>query len=431
MDIMEAKASLYVPACLRSFQGFNTIDIKESVTEQTMVLVLEKTDDRVHLCNCCGGRQGAYHSQYKVVARHMRMMGWFVSVLFYREKRWCETCRGNTSEFIEFLCPTSPHITLELAWWINRLSEITSVLAVSELESVDKMACYKVDHHILSRLLQGYEIPKVKRISVDEVYARSEKQRKAGETRDDLFLTVIVDQKTHKVIWVSQSRRQEALDTFFELLGPEACKEIEVVATDQHEAYTASVKKYCPQAEVVWDRFHLVQKFNEALNEERKLELAKIDPEGEMGDLLNGKYRYVFMSKAENRSKKDQRHIDEVMRLNERVAKLELIKEHFHRMYNAPDVLSAQVMFSECYQWAMQTNANFIVDWIRRVMGDQRFWNFWVYRLTSGVSEGINRAIKGLKWQAYGYKNMAYFALKIMQKCGYLNHRFYLAAISH
>lgn len=35
-----------------------------------------------------------------------------------------------------------------------------------------------------------------------------------------------------------------------------------------------------------------------------------------------------------------------------------------------------------------------------------------------------NRAIKRLKWQAYGNKNMAYFALKIMQKIGYLNHKY-------
>jgi transposase len=428
---MDQKTSLYVPACLRSFQGFNTIDIKEFIADQEMILVLEKSVDRVHLCGCCGAKQGAYHSQYKVTARHMRMMGWFVSVQFFREKRWCKTCRGNTSEFIDFLCPTSTHITLELAWWINRLSEISSVLQVSELESVDKMACYKVDHHILTRLLQGYKIPGVKRISVDEVYARGPKQQKIGETRDDLFVTVIVDQRTHKVIWVSQSRRKEALDAFFELIGPEACKEIEVVATDQHEGYAASVRQYCPSAALVWDRFHLVQKFNEALNEERKKELANIDPEGQMGDLMNGKYRYVFLTKAGNRGKLDKKHIDQVMKLNERMAKLELIKEHFHKMYNAPDVATAQVIFSECYEWSMQINANFIVDWIRGVFDEQRFWNFWIYRLTTGVSEGINRAIKGLKWQAYGYKNMAYFALKILQKCGYLNHRFYLAAIAH
>src|SRR5258708_9704874 len=104
MDIMEAKASHYVPYCFRIFQGFNTIDIKESHSTHEMTLVLEKSKERVHLCNCCGGKQGAYHSQYKIVARHLRMMGWLVSVQFYREKRWCETCRGNTSELIEFLC---------------------------------------------------------------------------------------------------------------------------------------------------------------------------------------------------------------------------------------------------------------------------------------------------------------------------------------
>lgn len=427
---MEAKAQLYVPACFRTFQGFNTIDIKEFAGEQRIELILEKAKDVVHTCGCCGNIQGAYHSQYRVVARHLRMMGLLVSIHFFREKRWCEHCQGNTSEFIIFLCPTSPHITMDLAWWINRLSEISSVLAVSKLESVDKMACYKLDHYILKRFLQGYKIPKVTRISVDEVYTRSKKQMKPGETRDDLFMTVIVDQRTHKVIWVSKSRRKEALDNFFELLGPEGCSQIEVVATDQHDAYTASVKQYCPQAKVVWDRYHLVQIFNDALNEERKLELQNIDPEGEMGDLMNGKYRYVFLTKSSNRSKLDQNHINHVMKLNERMMKLELIKEHFHKMYHASDVLSAQIMFGECYQWAMQINANHIVEWIRRVMHDERFWNYWIYRVTSGVSEGINRAIKGLKWQAYGYKNMAYFALKIMQKCGYLSHKYYLQSIA-
>jgi transposase len=428
---MDQKASPYVPYCFRTFQGFTTVDVKEFIQTTEMELVLEKNTERKHLCACCGDILGAYHSKYHVKARHMRMMGWLLTVSFFREKRWCKKCGKHRSELIDFLCPTSPHITMDLAWWINRLSELTSVLSVSCLESVDKMACYKVDHYILQRLLQGYTIPKVTRISVDEVYARSKKQQQEGETRDDLFLTVIVDQRTRKVIWVAPSRRKEALDQFFAVIGPEACKEIQVVATDQHDAYAASVAEHCPNACVVWDRFHLVQKFNEALNEERKIELTRIDPEGDMGDLMNGKYRYVYLTKAENRSKKDQLHIDQVMKLNERMAKLELIKENFHKIFNIADVQLAQIKLGECYQWAMQINANCIVEWIRRIMGEDRFWNFWIYRVTTGISEGINRAIKGLKWQAYGYKNMEYFMLKIMQKCGYLNHRFYLAAISH
>ena len=422
---MEAKARIYVPQAFRNFQGFSVKDIKESRASKTMEIVLHKVDDKVHLCNCCGGILGAQVGRYWVRARHLRCFNWTVTVGFWREKRECSTCKKVRSEMIEWICPTSPHMTLELAWWINKLSEVTSVMSVSRLESVDKMSCYKVDHYVLQRMLQGYEIPKVTKISVDEVYARTKKQLKENENRDDLFLTVVVDQSTHKVIWVSQSRRKEALDHFFELLGEEACKQIEIVTTDQHDGYGASVEEYCPQATIVWDRFHIVQKFNDALNEERRSELERLDPEGKMGDLMNGKYRYVFLTKASKRSKLDQKHIDHVMELNSRMAKLEIIKEHFHQMFEARDVMEAQEMLGHCYEWAVQIKAIHLMSWIWNIMDQERFWNYWKCRLTSGVSEGINRAIKGLKWQAYGYKNMAYFALKIMQKCGYLNHRFF------
>ena len=424
MGNMEQKASLYIPYAFRNFQGFSVVDIKESIAEQKMEIVLEKNPDHVCLCGRCGERLGAMKDRYWVRARHLRVFNWQVAVGFWREKRWCPNCKKVRSEMIDFICPTSPHVTMELAWWISRLSEITSVLQVSKLESVDKMTCYEVDHHILKALLQSYQITKVTHIGVDEVYARGPKQLKAGETRDDLFFTVIVDLRTHKVIWVSRSRRKEALDQFFKLVGPEACQDIRVVATDQHDGYTASVKEHCPNAVVVLDRFHLVQNFNEALNEDRRAELENIDPEGEMGDLMNGKYRYLFLTKSKNRSLKDQQHIATVTQLNKKMAMLEIIKEHFHKLFDAPTELDAKVMLAEIYQWSMDANAGNVFKWIRGILQDSRFWNFFAHRFTSGVVEGINRAIKGLKWQAYGYKNMHYFALKILQKCGYLNHRY-------
>lgn len=288
------------------------------------------------------------------------------------------------------------------------------------------MSCYRVDKYILKRLLQGYRIPKLTHIGVDEVYARGPRQLKEGENRDDLFLTVIVDLKTHKVVWVSQSRRKKALDEFFELIGPIACKEIIVVATDQHEAYSASVKIHCPRANIVWDRFHLVQQFNNALNEDRRKELENIDPEGKMEDLMNNKYKYIFLTKAKHRSQKDSIHIDYVTGLNYKMARLEVIKEHLHKMFDCQDKEQAQAMLTEIYEWSSQAKAWNINKWIHSVMGDQRLWNYFDHRVTTGVVEGINRAIKGLKWQAYGYKDMFYFALKILQKCGYLNHRFIL-----
>ncbi len=84
-----------------------------------MNIILEKTEDRVCLCGRCGLKLGAMKDRYWVTARHLRVFNWQVTVSFWREKRWCENCKKVRSEMIEFICPVSPHITMELAWWIS------------------------------------------------------------------------------------------------------------------------------------------------------------------------------------------------------------------------------------------------------------------------------------------------------------------------
>jgi len=426
---MGSKAKVYLPAVFQVFQGFDVIDLKEWRSTQTIEVILEKNGAKTHHCARCGNVLGALHDRWRVRAKHLRLMGWDVRVIFFREKRHCAHCKKVRSEKIDWICDSSPHITMDLAWWLNRLSEVTSVLAVSRLEKIDKEACYQVDKYILTRLLQGYRIPKVTHISVDEVYARSPKQQKADETRDDLFLTVIVDMKTRKVIWVSESRKKQALDDFFSLIGEEARSQIEVVATDAHESYSASVKEYCPKATIVFDRFHIVQTFNEKLNDERRAELENLDPDDsrteEIGDLMNGKYRYVYLTKDRNRNKTDRWHIEEVARLNAKISRLEIIKEHFHKMFDCNTRGEAQTMMEQCWEWAGQCGAETLRDWLEKMLDEERLWNYFTYKVTTGISEGINRVIKGLKWQAYGYKDMFYFRLKIMQKAGYLNSQFH------
>lgn len=426
---MTSKAEIYIPRCFQTFQDFLVIDIKEYARRGHMELILEKRAERKHHCWRCGTELGAMKDRYRVRAKHLRVMLWSVSVVFWREKRWCGGCKKVRSERIEFMSPTSPHVTLDLAWWLSRLSEITSVLSVSKLESLDKEACYRIDKFILTRLLQGYRIPQVTHIAVDEVYARGPKQLKEGENRDDLFLTVIVDIKTHKVIWVSKSRKKEALDEFFMLFGRKACRKIKVVSTDQHEGYGASIREHCPNAIQVWDRFHLVQNFNEALNNDRRQEYANLDPESknyeDLADLMRPKYKYIYLTKKDKRSDKDQAHFEHVAKLNEKIYRLELIKEHFHKLFDCQDPIEAQVHFAEVYEWAFQASAWNILKWVMKVREEERFWNYFKCKVSNGVSEGINRVIKGLKWQAYGYKDMQYFALKILQKAGYLNSRYH------
>jgi len=418
-------SKVYIPAAFRCFQGFVVRDLKEFRKEQLIEIHLEHSGEHEPQCHHCGSRLGHYHSRHPLRLKHIRMMSWEVRVCFHRNKYHCAECKKIRSERIEFLCPVSPHITKELSWWVNRLTEMSAVNQVARLESIDKKTCYEVDKHILRNLLQGYKIPSIEALAVDEVYARSPQQMREGENKDDLFFTVIIDARTRRVIWVTQSRRKEALDEFFKLIGPSACKNIFVVATDQHEAYSQSVKQYCLQAKVVWDRFHLVQRFNEALNLDRDEELRRLIEAKEVSrDYLLRRHKFKFLTKAENRSTSAQKHIEKISKLNHKIAQMEMIKEHFHQLFECQNYLEAKRMFDECVRWAFESKARCLLKWLKSIRKDARFWNFFTHKLTNGVAEGINRVIKGLKWQAFGYRDMDYFILKILQKVGYLNSRY-------
>jgi transposase len=86
---------------------------------------------------------------------------------------------------------------------------------------------------------------------------------------------------------------------------------------------------------------------------------------------------------------------------------------------------SAKAIFEEIGDWIWQCGFEPLKKWYRNFeKGWDTFKNYFKYRVTSSLSEGINNVIKTLKRKAYGYKNMHYFKLKIMQTCGYLNSKY-------
>jgi transposase len=227
------------------------------------------------------------------------------------------------------------------------------------------------------------------------------------------------------VIWVSESRDKKALDEFFTLIGKEACQQIEVVACDQHEAYAASTRENCPQATVVWDRFHVMKIFEEAVNETR-IELHAEHAKGsEVSRLTRGQFRFLFLKKASRRTAHEKTHIDDVLKENAGFAKLELIKERMLGFFHEPDEDSAKRVFEEVGDWIFQMGFKPLMRWHQSLeAGWDTLRNYFRYRVTSALSEGQNNVIKMLKRRAFGYRNMLYFRLKIMQVCGYLNSRY-------
>jgi transposase len=413
-----------IPRFAQNFEGYQTVDFKEFLGQGRIEIHLERKEDKPWQCCRCEGELKAERGRYRMRLESLPVGGIRTFVYFWRYKGHCEKCDKARSEKVDFVAKESPHLTQDFAWWIGRICEIAPVCRVAELLGQDEMTAWRVDLRRMQRMLSKYKIPEVTEISVDEVYARK-KAKSAEESRDERFFTVVTDLKTHRVIWVSESRSQKALDQFFLLIGDEAAKKIKVVAMDQHEDYFASVKKYCPNATPVFDRFHLMQNFEKAVNETRKDLHEELPKAYSLRDLTRGQYRYIFLKKESRRTEQERVHINQVLKANQKFAKLEIIKERMISFFDQPSAENAKQVLDDIGDWAWQEgftalrkwHANFEMQW-------KTIANYFTHRVTTALSEGVNNVIKMLKRRAFGYRNMEYFRLKIMQVCGYLNSRY-------
>ena len=79
----------------------------------------------------------------------------------------------------------------------------------------------------------------------------------------------------------------------------------------------------------------------------------------------------------------------------------------------------------EVKNWIKENNFKNLEKWVDNFIGGwETVRNYFKMRVTSALSEGQNNVIKALKRRCFGFRNMMYFKLKIMQVCGYLNSRY-------
>lgn len=410
---------------LKAINGFYLKRMDEWLDKGYIDLFVEHHyADKESCCHRCKSPFSHITGYYRQKIQTMPIFQYKTFIHLKRRKGYCDKCKKIRAEHLEFIAPETPHLTREYVWWLGRMCEISAVSRVGELVGINKMTMHRLDFNRLKRMFQHYKIPKVTRISVDEVYARKKKYH-SKESRDNRFFTIVCDLDTRRVIWVSESRKKEALDEFFKAIGEDRCKDIDVVAIDQHDSYKASVNEHCPMATVVWDRFHVMQNFNEAVDTDRKW-LHEHICRGETKRLSRGKFKRLFVTKSERRSKTDNQHINTLMKENQDFVYLELIKEGMHQLYDSRDEYEAREKFVQLGEWIRQCKYFFELNkwWDKFDKGWSTFKNYFYYRVSSSLSEGQNNVIKTLKKRGYGYRNMAYFKLKILQVCGFLNSKY-------
>jgi transposase len=400
---------------LISLQGtnFEVRDVK--ITPELIEWRIEHKEAAEYICPRCDARHTACYSRDWI---KIWDIPWGSQRCLWRVRRAKILCHCGLNPVVERMDFRSKHhrLTQRFVEHVEQIlcSKMFTVADVSRLFYLDYGIVYKIDHDVLLRLWQTVELPQPENIAVDEKSFRKTRQ----------YVTIVTDLDRKLVIWVSPGNSKESLDQFFQILGPEKCSKIKTVSKDLHAPYIASCQQYVPQALEVADPFHVVQRLNQAMDECRlNLSLGSALQTGKRKIILN--LQWLLRRKNEHLGKAGRLGIDELARVNEPLYHAYLLKESFYELYNygANEISEARDFIKGWCDDAMRSPLEGLQSFASYLLKhEERIINSLKTGLSSAISEGINNKISVIKRMAYGYRNLQYFMLKILQRCGILGY---------
>jgi transposase len=255
-------------------------------------------------------------------------------------------------------------------------------------------------------LKKRYRQPKfgnLRRIAIDEI----------AIGRGHRYLTIVLDLISGAVVFVGDGKGSEALDPFWRRLKRSRAS-IEAVAIDMSPSYIRAVSDHLPKATLVFDHFHIIKLYNDGLSDLRR-RLHRETQDEIQQKVLKGT-RWLLLKGAErlNPDKDEADRLKQALKINEPLATAYYLKEDLRRLWQQPDKRRAAMFLKGWIERAKAANVSFLKR-ISRTFEKLRkgILAYYDYRISTGPLEGTNNKIKTLQRQAYGFRDMDFFKLKI------------------
>jgi transposase len=227
------------------------------------------------------------------------------------------------------------------------------------------------------------------------------------------YLTVVLDLETGAVVFVGDGKGAEALDPFWKRLKSARAR-IEAVAIDMSQAYINAVRAHLPQATLVFDHFHVVKLMNAKLADLRRDLQRQADSEEKA--VLKGT-RWLLLKAPENlnEARNEAAHLEAALKLNAPLAAAYYLKEDLRQLWSRPDKASATLFLKGWIERARATGIRQLVQMSNTLsLHRAGILAYYDVPISTGPLEGTNNKIKTLQRQAYGYRDLEFFRLRIL-----------------
>lgn len=356
-------------------------------------------------CGRCGKKAPGYDTRKLRYWRHLafgRLLIW----LAYEPRRVeCPDC-GVMTEEVPWAAVDS-RFTWEFEEMAAYLAQITDKTTVTKMLGISWRSVGRIVERVVERKLDSSRLDDLRAIGVDEFSYRKRHH----------YLTTVADHERRRIVWAKEGRSYEVLKEFFQTLGLDRCFKIKAATIDMAAGYHKAIEEWLPQADIVFDRFHVQRLASDAVDEVRRSMVRELHGTDAAKEVKGT--RFVLLKKPKDLSPLEKLKLSVVQETNQQLYRAYLLKETLADALEYRQPARARQALADWLAWASRSRLKPFVRAARTIRN--HFEGIIAYvktRLTNGLVEGLNNKLRMIARRAFGFHSPKPLIGMLFLTCG-------------
>ena len=355
-------------------------------------------------CPSCGTHHCNIHDTRDKEWRHLDIFQ-YPTYLHVRVPRIeCGQCKGIIQVNVPWAREYSS-FTLLFEAMVVLMAQDMQVSHVAKRVNENDTRIWRIIKHYIKKALQKLDFSNITTFCVDET----------SERKGHKYITIFANKVTGYVLYVCKGKDASTVGNFFtELLSHHGNpSKITQACCDMSPAFISGITEYFVNAHIIFDKFHVMQLVNKAVDEVRRIDQVK--------NVLLKKTRYIWLKNPENLTEKQTQLLASLRTMELKTARAYQMKLNLQHFWSIPDRETAEVYLKKWYFWLTHSKLDPMINVAKTI---KKHWdgilNYIDFKITNGLMEGLNSIVQTLKRSARGYRNTDNFILMIYLRCSHL-----------
>ena len=381
---------------------------KVEETDECMRVYIDRLGKRLLRCGVCRQRCQEVHDIRKErVWRDLSMRKLPLKLLYRPRRVECPRCGVRVEDF-PWAEPWA-RVTTALSNAVAVLARELSWKGTAREYGLNWKSVATIVKRAVDYGLKHRARPPVHVIGIDEV------SRRKGQ----VYLTVVYDLERRVLLWVGDDRTEEAVRPFFtQEMGTRRCRTLRVVCMDMWAPYAKLVRDHAVNAQILFDRFHIVKHLHEAVEAARR----------DLWRQLTSKERVTFkgtrrllLKNPWNLNNQQKERLSTLVRWNSPLVRAWYLKESFQLFWTYKQPSRAKQLLLKWMTSAMRSRLEPFKKFVGMLRSHLEGVLAWTEtRLSNGAVEGMNNKIKSISHRSFGFRSATNFIAAIYHCCARL-----------